>query len=124
MVATRDIGQVAARRLLDLNFSGKNVEYILGQRDVSYNEVARIVGAAIGKADLPYVQFPYDQAQEAMSKFLSADYARRLVAMAKDMNEGEMLSDCKRTPENTTPTSIEEFAQWFAAAYNAPASAN
>jgi hypothetical protein len=91
----------------------------LGERDLSHNEVTKILGAAIGKPDLQYVTFPYEQAEQAMAQMMSADYAHRLAQMAKDMNEGEMLKDYKRTKENSSPTSIEEFAQWFAAAFNA-----
>ena len=35
------------------------------------------------------------------------------------INSGNILNYYQRTPENTTATSIEEFAQWFAAAYKA-----
>ncbi len=35
------------------------------------------------------------------------------------INSGDILSHYQRTPENTTETSIEEFAQGFAAAYKA-----
>jgi hypothetical protein len=117
-VATKDVGAVAAKRLLDLAFTGKSHEYILGERDLSHNEVTKILGAAIGKPDLQYVTFSYEQAEQAMAQMMSADYAHRLALMAKDMNEGEMLGDFKRTKENSSPTSIEEFAHWFAAAYN------
>lgn len=118
-VATKDIAEVAAKRLLDLSFTGKSHEYILGQRDVSYNEAIKIVGPAIDKPDLQYVAFPYEQAEQAMAQQMTPDYAHRMVQMAKDMNDGEMGSDYKRTPENTTPTSVEEFSKTFAAAYNA-----
>ena len=119
-VATKDVGAVAAKRLLDLSFTGKSHEYILGERDLSHNEATKILGATIGKPDLQYVTFPYEQAEQAMAQMMSADYAHRLMQMSKDMNEGEMLNDYKRTPENSTRTSIEEFASGFAAAYNAP----
>ena len=36
------------------------VRELQGARDVTYNEVARIVGAAIGKPDLVYQQAPAD----------------------------------------------------------------
>lgn len=117
MVATKDVAAVAAKRLLELSFTGKSHEYILGEHDLSHNEATKILGAAIGKPDLQYVTFSYEQAEQAMARTMSADYAHRLVQMAKDMNEGEMLSDVKRTKENTSPTSIEEFSQGFAEAF-------
>jgi uncharacterized protein YbjT (DUF2867 family) len=124
-VATKDIAEVAAKRLLDLSFTGKSHEYILGQRDVSFNEAVKIVGAAIDKPDLQYVVFPYEQAEQAMVQMMTPDYAHRMVQMARDMNDGEIGRDYKRNSENTTPTSIEEFSKTFAAAYHAdPAAAN
>ncbi|MBA3649395.1 MAG: NAD(P)H-binding protein [Chitinophagales bacterium] len=122
-VATKDIAEIAAKRLLDLSFTGKSHEYILGERNFSYNEATKILGPAIGMPDLQYVTFPYDQAEQAMLQFLPPDYAHRMVQMSKDMNEGEMLKDYTRSSENTTPTSIEEFSKTFAAAYNADAAA-
>lgn len=117
MIATRDIGEYAAKRLLALDFAGKSHQYLLGAKDTSYNEVAKIFGAAIGKPDLAYVTFPYDQAEQAMSQMMSADAAKRMVQLAKDMSEGDALNHHFRDAESTTPTTIEEFAQWFAGAY-------
>src|SRR3989338_1807121 len=62
MVATRDIAEAAAKRLLALDFRGSSVQYVLGSRDVTYNEVAKV----IGKPDLHYVEFPYEDAKKAM----------------------------------------------------------
>lgn len=120
IVATKDIGAVAAKRLADLSFKGNTVEYVLGQRDVSYNEIAQIFGAAIGKPDLKYVQFPYPDAAGGMvgAGFCSANVAEQMIDLAKAMNDGTMLNAHVRTPENTTPTSIEEFAHTFAYVYN------
>jgi hypothetical protein len=37
------------------------------------------------------------------------------------MNDGPFLADYKRTPETTTRTNLEEFAEQFAAAYQGKA---
>ena len=42
MIATHDIGAAAADALLSLNFRQKQTHELLGQRDVSYDEVAKI----------------------------------------------------------------------------------
>ncbi len=47
----------------------------------------------------------------------TSNVADLLIGLAKAINSGDILSHYQRTPENTTATSIEEFAQWFAAAY-------
>jgi uncharacterized protein YbjT (DUF2867 family) len=118
MIATRDIGVVAAEHLLRLDFTGKSIVTLLGQRNLTMQEATRILGAAIGKPDLPYVQFGYEDAIQGMVQAgLSPDVAGNFVEMARAFNEG-LIAPIARTPENTTPTSIEQFAEVFASAYN------
>jgi uncharacterized protein YbjT (DUF2867 family) len=119
MVSTADIGAVAAKRLLDLNFKGNSVEYILGASDYSFNEVTSIIGKEIGKPDLKYVQFSYDDAKQGMvgSGYLSENMAELYNQMSESFNNGKALNDYRRTKENTTPTSIHDFAKVFAAAF-------
>jgi uncharacterized protein YbjT (DUF2867 family) len=119
VVAIRDIAGVAARRMLSLDFKGTEIAYVLGPRDVTYHEIASVIGAAIGKPELKYVQFPYADAKAAMvaSGFVSENMAGLYNGLAESMNTGKALGDHKRTPENTTPTTIEEFAQVFALAF-------
>ena len=66
-IATRDIGAFAAERLLKLDFNAKQTHELLGQRDLSMNEVATAIGRAIGKSDLRYAQFPYDQVEQFLA---------------------------------------------------------
>ena len=42
-----------------------------------------------------------------------------LIELVQAINSGDILRHYQRTHENTTETSIEEFAQGFAAAYKA-----
>jgi uncharacterized protein YbjT (DUF2867 family) len=119
MVLSADIGAVAAKRLLDLNFKGNSVEYVLGPSDYSFNEVTSIIGKEIGKPDLKYVQFSYDDAKKAMvgSGYMSENMADLYNQMAESFNNGKAMNDYKRTPENSTPTSIKDFAKVFAVVY-------
>jgi uncharacterized protein YbjT (DUF2867 family) len=119
MVATKDIGAVAAKRLLDLNFRGNTTEFVLGPKDITYAEVTALVGQSIGKPDLLYVQFPYEDATKAMvaSGFCGEDAARLMVELASAINDGTLLNGHQRTEANSTPTSYEEFSQVFAWVY-------
>ena len=65
MIATRDIGAAAADFLSKLDFVGKQPRELRGARDVSYSEVAGIIGAAIGKPDLAYRQLPAAQLKKS-----------------------------------------------------------
>ncbi|MEO9362582.1 MAG: NmrA family NAD(P)-binding protein [Nitrososphaera sp.] len=118
MIATQDIASEAARLLLGLNFSGKSTKALFGQRDVSMAEVAKIIGRAINK-DVRYVQAPYEEHIKTLVQAgIPLDVANTLTGLYRRMNEGTGVSREKRTSENTTPTSFEQFAQKFAAIYN------
>lgn len=110
MIATRDIGAAAAEALLSLNFKGKQTRELLGQRDVSYREAARLIGQAIGKPDLAYSQLPDAQLKPALMQMgMSASMTDLLLEMAGAINTGYVAPLEKRSASNSTPTSIEQF---------------
>jgi uncharacterized protein YbjT (DUF2867 family) len=120
MIATRDIGAEVARLLTERNWRGKSVHDLSGQRDVTMAEAARVLGAAIGKPDLRYVQVPYEEAEKgAIAVGIGASLAALYTEMTRAFNEGRIRPMTPRSPATTTPTSIEEFAGTFAAAYGA-----
>lgn len=125
MIATRDIGDAAADALLHPNVHDKQTRELLGQRDVTYNEVASIIGKAIGKADLKYMQVSDDQFRGALTQVgMSEPMASLLLEMVEALNAGKMRSLERRTPQNTTPTSYETFAaEVFVPAYEHQAAA-
>ena len=49
MIATRDVGDYAAQRLLHLDFSGKKTRELLGERDLSMTETTAAIARGIGK---------------------------------------------------------------------------
>jgi uncharacterized protein YbjT (DUF2867 family) len=110
-VATGDIGDVAAQALRARDFKGSAIREMLGPRDLSLDEETRIIGAAIGKPDLKYVQFPYEAALDGMmSAGLSRSMASLYVEMSKAFNEGLVKPVEGRNARNTTPTRFEDFA--------------
>jgi len=120
MVATKDIADLAVQRMLDLDFSGTEVQYVLGPQDVSYNDVARIMGAAIGQPDLKYVEFGYPETKQAMMTGwgLSENVADAFMEFMQTANAGRLFEDVRRTPANSTPTSLSDFAPVFKMVYN------
>jgi uncharacterized protein YbjT (DUF2867 family) len=119
LIATQDIGVAAADALLRGEIRGKQTRELLGQRDIDYVEVASIIGKAIGKSGLGYVQAPDEQIKEGMTKMgMSANVAGLIVEMAGALNSGHMKALEPRSAANTTPTSFETFVQeQFAPAY-------
>ena len=112
MIATRDIGAVAADALLKLDFSGQQTRELQGQRNITYLEAAKIAGAGIGKPGLAYVELPTEQVIQAMTQMgMSKDLATLLCEMAESFNNGYMRMLEPRSAANTTPTSYEEFVK-------------
>jgi uncharacterized protein YbjT (DUF2867 family) len=119
-IASRDIGEVAGRRLTALDFTGENVLELQGARDVTMNEVAAALGKAIGKPDLRYVQFDYGQGTEGLVQAgLPRGMAQLYAEMSRGFNEGVARMG-PRSAATTTPTTVEWFAeQVFAPAFRA-----
>ena len=123
-IATRDVAAVATRHLLGMDFSGKNVLELLGPRDVSMTETARILGGAIGRDDLRYVQVGYDDVRQALVGMgAPADLANLYAEMLRGINDGLMVPTRPRDAHTTTPTPLEVFArEVFAPAFQAKGS--
>jgi len=112
LIATRDIGAVAAEELLKLDFSGHQTRELQGQRDVTMNEAASIIGNGIEKPDLQYVKAPDDQVRMGMlSMGLSANFVDLILEMSGALNSGYMRTLEPRNASNTTPTSYETFVK-------------
>jgi hypothetical protein len=98
-----------------------SVQPLLGQRDVTMKEVASIVGSAIGKPKLGYMQVPFMMLEPALVQTgIQKPTAALMIEMWKSMNSGAIKPLEPRNAKNTTPTSIETFvAEVFAPAYMA-----
>jgi uncharacterized protein YbjT (DUF2867 family) len=123
MIATRDIGAFAAETLLKLDFVRKSTHELQGPRDVTYAEVAKIVGAAVGKGDLVYNLVPAAQLKPALTQMgMSSNMADMLLEMAEALNSGHMKMLEPRSAANTTPTTLETFVdEIFLPAYRGQA---
>jgi len=109
-IATEDIGEAAAEHLLKLDFSGHETKELQGQRDITYAEAATIIGKAIGKPDLKYMQMPGNEFVGVVTGMgLSRNFGESIVEMCDAMNDGRMKALEPRTASNTTPTTIETF---------------
>ncbi len=123
MAATRDVGDYAAQRLLHLDFSRKQTRELLGERDLSMMEATAVIARGIGKPNLRYQQFPYDQVQQALTQLgVPPKGAAMYIEMYKAINAGVLVPLEPRSRENTSPTSFEQFVQdVFAPAYHGKA---
>jgi uncharacterized protein YbjT (DUF2867 family) len=123
MIATRDIGAAAADALVKLDFTGHQTRELLGHKDLTYSQMAKIIGAAIGIPNLAYVQLPADQVIQAMIQMgFSKNMATLMCEMSDALNSGHMRPLESRSRANTTPTLFEEFVhKVFVPAYKGQA---
>ncbi len=112
LVHTKDIAEVGAKHLLALDFKGFEKVFVPGAADLSMDEIAQIIGKAINKPDLKYVTFSPEDAKAGMiQNGIPATIADGYNELFASLNSGEFLNDYKRTPENTTPTTLEWFVE-------------
>jgi len=111
-IATRDIARTATRRLLALDWKGREVQDLHGERDLSMEEATSALGAAIGRPDLKYVQLPEADAKKGMMQAgLPEEMATLLIEMSRGLNEGHIKPTQPRSAATTGQTSIEEWAR-------------
>jgi uncharacterized protein YbjT (DUF2867 family) len=118
-IATKDIGEYAAARLAARDFTGSSVQELHGQRDISMKEAASIVGNAIGKANVEYVQLPNMVLESALLEMgLPKKTAELIIEMWDGANAGLIVPQETRSAKNTTPRTLESFvSEVFAPAY-------
>lgn len=110
MIATGDIGAAAAEILARREFQGKQRRELLGARDVTYMQAAKVVGAGIGRPELGYQQLPAAQLRPALTQMgMSPNMADLLLEMSEALNSGYMRALEPRSAQNTTQTTIETF---------------
>lgn len=119
LVAPSDIAAIAAEALLSLSFSGHSVRY-LASDIVSTDEIAAVLGAAIGKPELVWTQFTDEQALGGMLQAgLPEEIAKNYAEMNHAIQTGDMYADFfKHTPEKLGKTKLTDFAKTFAQVYN------
>ncbi|GAA4466376.1 NmrA family NAD(P)-binding protein [Nemorincola caseinilytica] len=118
LVHPADIATVAGDALLSLAHTGKSVRYIVSDERTTH-DIARVLGTAIGRPGLPWVNFRDEDALNGMIQAgLSQEVAANYTEMGAAMASGKMASDYLANRPAMSPTRLEDFAKEFAAAYN------
>ncbi|QIX61743.1 SDR family NAD(P)-dependent oxidoreductase [Hymenobacter sp. BT18] len=111
MVATKDIAARAAA-LLTQSFEPGSVHYVLGPQNYTLPEAAQAIGQAIGRPELPYVPFSYEDAKQGMMQAgLSESMASLYDEMTRNMNAEKVMVKEARTAASASPTTLAEFAR-------------
>ena len=119
LVHPDDIAEAAAEELLGLLFSGKSIRYITSDEKTTH-EVASILGKAIGKPELPWINFKDEDTVAGMTQAgLPQEIAENFTEMGSAMRSGEMAADYNlHRPAVFGKTKLEAFAPVFAAIYS------
>lgn len=117
MVSTDDIADAAAE-ISQSDFTGKSNQYIISSAHTSA-EAAAILGAAIGKPNLPWVEFKDEDVVNAMEQNgATHDVAINYAEMGQVIKNGKINEDYnKSTNVIKGKTSFEDFAKEFAKAF-------
>lgn len=117
LVHPADIARVATQELLNLNFKGSSIRYIIGD-ERSGKEIASVLGKAIGK-DLSWVVFTDEQQKQGLLQAgLPETHASGYTNMGRALREGFMQEDARKSKPSFEKTKLEDFAKEFASAFN------
>lgn len=111
MISARDVGVAAARAMLARDWTGWETRELRGPRHLTYPEVTRILGAALGLPDLPYVRLPdADMIGVLREAGVAEPQATLLVGLSRGLSDGTVASREERSASNTMPTRFEDYA--------------
>lgn len=115
-VAPVDIAAAVAEQITQ-PFEGRTVQYVASD-ELSPNEVAAILGKAIGQPDLKWIAVPDEQLLSGMLGMgVNAGIARGMVEMNASRRGGRLYEDYVRHRPVLGKKKMTEFAKDFAAAY-------
>jgi len=117
LVHPEDIA-AAALEELEAPAAGKKVRYVASDERTA-NEIAGILGAAIGRPDLKWIIFTNEQMQEGLEKRgMPAPIVSKFVELGASLHNGALLQDYElHKPVVIGKTKLETFAKEFAAAF-------
>ncbi|GEN72906.1 MULTISPECIES: NAD(P)H-binding protein [Chryseobacterium] len=114
LVHPTDIAKAAAEELVK-NTAGKNIRYVVSDSRPPA-DFAKVLGAAVGNTELPWVEFTDEQSFEGMVQAgLPKEMAELYVEMGKGMRTGVVQKDFTEqgSPVNGS-VKLEDFAREFA----------
>ena len=112
-----DIADVAAKALLQLSFKGKSINHIASDKRTA-DEVAAVLGNAIGKPNLKWVPFTDEQSKGGMvQNGLTEEVANNYVEMGQAVHNGKLFEAYE--DQSFGKVKLEDFAKVFSKAYAA-----
>lgn len=116
-VSPLDIAAAVVEELVT-PFDGRKIRYVASD-EISCNELASLLGAAIGKADLKWVVIPDEQLLNGMiAAGMNPQVAAGMVEMNASSRTGALYEDYFRNRPTLGKVKLAEYAKEFAVAYN------
>ena len=116
-VSPLDIAAVIAEEI-EKPFNGRTISYIASE-EVSPNEIAKILGEAIGKPELKWVVIPDEQLLNGMLSIgMNPQVANGFVEMQASQRSGLLYEDYYRNKPTLGKIKLTDFAKEFATVYN------
>lgn len=107
MIATQDIGDVAAELLLKRDWHGQNVRVLSGPDKLTFAQAAQTLGDSIGKT-VRHVEITPDQAYQAFLEIgCSPGFAKSYIDMYQSLTPPGALA--QQAPPTITPTTLREW---------------
>ena len=105
MVSAADVGDRAVRLLTDEAATLTRVHELHGGGDYTMAQATAILGAAIGKPKVQYVQVPHQDALASMlGAGMSPSFAEAVLETARSFKEQEGWALAARSPRAPTPS--------------------
>jgi len=116
MVHPTDIA-IAIAEEIQSPFTGKSVRYVASDERTT-GEAAKILGAAVGKPELPWVEFTDEQSLGGMIQAgLSEELAKNYVEMGTAIRSGVLWEDYLLNKPVLSTRKLEDFAKEFALSF-------
>lgn len=117
-VSPKDIAACVAEEI-STSSSGRKVRYVASE-ELTYKEVASILGSAIGKPELKWVMIPDDRLLKSLeSAGMQPEIAKGMVEMYAAIHSRLLYEDYNlQKPKTFGQVKMKDFAKEFAAVYN------
>lgn len=109
-ISTDDIGDEAAKYLLDDRWAGQWTRNLMGPENLTLPETTAIVSRVLNRS-IEYVQVTVESIQQQLSLAgATPDVQRELGNLFRALGNPDGIYATARTPEAITPTTFEQFA--------------
>lgn len=116
-VSPFDIATIIAEEM-EKTFDGRTIRYIASEEN-SPNEIANVLGEAIGNSNLKWITIPDDQLLNGMiSSGMNIQIAKGFVEMQAAQGNGSLYKDYYKNEPALGKVKLKDFAKEFAAIYN------